>query len=187
MHTTSVSLLMRLKQPGAGDDWKRFVDLYTPLLFYWARRAGLQSPDDADLVQDVFALLVEKLPLFDYDSQKSFRGWMRTIVLNKWRDQRRKMAARGEHVQQDLALLADPAAEEEFWEQEHRSQLAARALELMKADFEDTTWKACWECVAVGRPVAEVAAELSISRNAVSVAKCRVLRHLRRELRGLTD
>ena len=61
MHTTSISLLERLKLPAAQESWKRFVDLYTPLLFYWARRLGLQEADAADLVQDVCALLVKKL------------------------------------------------------------------------------------------------------------------------------
>lgn len=186
MHTTPISLLLRLKQPGADRAWQRFVDLYTPLLFYWARQAGLKSPDDADLVQEVFAVLVQKLPEFNYDSQKSFRGWMRTIVLNRWRDQRRqKVAAPVQHGADALAELPDPAAEEAFWEHEHRQHLVARALELMKTDFEEKTWRACWECVVADRPAGEVAAELGMTSNAVYVAKYRVLRHLRRELEGL--
>ena len=40
MNTTSVSLLERLRQPGAAEAWGRFVHLYTPLLYYWARGAG---------------------------------------------------------------------------------------------------------------------------------------------------
>jgi RNA polymerase sigma-70 factor (ECF subfamily) len=188
MHTTPVSLLLRLKEPKAEMAWQRFVELYTPLLFYWARAAGLKSPDDADLVQEVFAILVRKLPEFEYDSHKSFRSWLRTVVLNKWRDQqRRKVAAGGDPAACDLAELADPKLDGDFWEREHRKQLTARALAVMKVDFEETTWKACWEHVVIGRPAAEVAAELGISRNAVYVAKCRVLRRLRQELKGLID
>jgi RNA polymerase sigma-70 factor (ECF subfamily) len=186
MHKTPVSLLLRLKQPGAEKAWQRFVDLYTPLLFYWARQAGMRSPDDADLVQEVFAVLVQKLPEFNYDSQKSFRGWMRTIVLNRWRDQRRhKIGAPKQHGADALEELPDPAVEEAFWEREHRQQLVARALELMKTDFEEKTWRSCWECVVADRPATEVAAELAMTPNAVYVAKYRVIRHLRRELEGL--
>jgi RNA polymerase sigma-70 factor (ECF subfamily) len=57
----------------------------------------------------------------------------------------------------------------------------------MQAEFSAATWKACWECVVEGRPAAEVAAELGISENAVYLARCRVLRRLRRELDGLLD
>jgi RNA polymerase sigma-70 factor (ECF subfamily) len=67
MHTTPASLLERLRLPEERAAWSRLVQLYTPLLFYWARRAGLQDADAADVVQDVFAVLVQKLPTFAYD------------------------------------------------------------------------------------------------------------------------
>ena len=188
MHTTPVSLLLRLREPKSEMAWQRFVELYTPLLFFWARRAGLSPPDDADLVQDVFAILVKKLPDFVYDSQGSFRSWLRTVVLNKWRDQqRRKVAAGGDPADFDLAQLADPSLAEEFWEREHQQQLVARAMAIMQNEFEEATWKACWHNVVLGHSVAEVAAELGISRNAVYVAKSRVLRRLKHELKGLLD
>src|SRR2546423_12975097 len=90
MDTTSVSLLERLREPAQQDAWGRFVDLYTPLIYYWARRVGLPPEEAADLVQDVLTLLVQKLPEFQYDPQKSFRGWLRTLTLNKWRGNRRR-------------------------------------------------------------------------------------------------
>src|SRR6516162_6743818 len=105
VHTTSASLLERLKQPAAQESWTRFVDLYTPLLFYWGRRLGLQETDAADLVQDVFALLVKKLPRFNYQRDLSFRGWLRTVMYNEWRKKR------AERLVTDAALsrMADPA------------------------------------------------------------------------------
>src|ERR1700733_8814719 len=72
MLTTSPSLLDRLRQSPERQAWARFVDVYTPLLFAWAARLGLTGHDAADLVQDVFTILVEKLPEFRYDSDKSF-------------------------------------------------------------------------------------------------------------------
>jgi RNA polymerase sigma-70 factor (ECF subfamily) len=57
----------------------------------------------------------------------------------------------------------------------------------MRAEFESSTWTACWEHVVSGRSAADVAAELGISEGAVYVAKCRVLRRLRQELKGLLD
>src|SRR5437763_16387468 len=90
MNTTPASLLERLRRPAEEAAWVRFVELYTPLLFYWARRVGLREPDAADLVQDVFALLVQKLPEFRYDRHKSFRAWLRTVTLNRWRQTQRR-------------------------------------------------------------------------------------------------
>src|SRR5947209_11513540 len=90
MQTTPPSLLEKLRTPGDQQAWQEFVDLYTPLLYQWARRAGLQDPDAADLLQDVFTSLVQKLPEFHYDRQKSFRAWLRTVTLNQWRDNRKR-------------------------------------------------------------------------------------------------
>ena len=67
------------------------------------------------------------------------------------------------------------------------SYVLGQALRLMVADFEPTTWKACWETVVADRPAAAVAAELGISVNAVYLAKARVLARLRTDLDGLLD
>src|SRR5262245_6236650 len=65
MLTTSDSLLHRLRHPSDGEAWARFIQLYTPVLHRWANRLGLQEADAADLVQDVFGLLLRKLPEFE--------------------------------------------------------------------------------------------------------------------------
>jgi RNA polymerase sigma-70 factor (ECF subfamily) len=191
MHTTSASLLEQLRQPAdqgaTAAAWGRFVQLYTPLLFFWARRLGLQEPDAADLVQDVFTVLLQKLPSFRYDQRKGFRNWLRTIIVNKWRDRKRREAVAPVQAAAGLAELPVPDDTEAFGEAEYRQQLVGRALELMQAEFAVNTWKACWEHVVSGRPAAEVAAELGISVNAVYVAKSRVLRRLHQELDGLMD
>src|ERR1700683_2286714 len=90
MYTTPVSLLQRLRQSGEPQDWRRLVELYTPFLAAWAHRLGARSADADDLVQDVLTTLVQKLPEFAYDPNKSFRGWLLTIARNRWRDQLRR-------------------------------------------------------------------------------------------------
>ena len=188
MDTTDASLLERLKLPVDQRAWSRFVDLYTPLIYSWGRQVGLQESDAADLVQEVFALLVQKMPDFAYDHHKSFRSWLRTVTLNKWRDRCRRLAVRPHELTgKQPPELAESQGEGSFSEVEYRQQLVARALELMQAEFQPTTWKACWEFVVAGRPAAEVARQLGISENAVHLAKGRVLRRLRKELEGLLD
>lgn len=188
MNTTSISLLERLRQPGEAEAWARLVELYTPLLYSWACRMGLQEQDAADLVQEVFMVLVQKLPEFVYDRQRSFRGWLRTILANKLRDrQRRAIAFPCGHEEGVLANRAGPDDFEAIWDAEYRQNLVARALELMQAEFQPTTWKACWEAVVSGRPTADIAADLGITVDAVYAAKSRVLRRLRQRLEGLLD
>ena len=86
-NSTSVTLLQRLRRAEDHLAWSRFVDIYTPLLYRWARRSGLADQDANDLLQEVFVVLLKKLPEFTYDPQKgSFRGWLRAIALNKFRE-----------------------------------------------------------------------------------------------------
>jgi RNA polymerase sigma-70 factor (ECF subfamily) len=184
MHTTHESLIERLRKPSAAEAWERFVRLYTPLLFHWARGRGLQDQDAADLVQDVLLVLVRKLPDFHYQPGRSFRGWMRTVLLNKWRD--RPHARMADPFDSEVQPQA-PADDDALEEREYRQYIIGRALRLMSAEFEPTTWQACWETVMVARPPAEVAAQLGITVNAVYLAKSRVLGRLRQDLEGLLD
>src|SRR5438874_8264813 len=130
MQSTPVSLLERLHRPGEQAAWIRFVQLHTPLLYHWARRTGLQESDASDLVQDVLTTMVQKLPEFSYDREKSFRGWLRTILVNRWRDLRRRRAARPMTGQDELlARTADESGPELLEEAEYRTRLVNRALE----------------------------------------------------------
>ena len=126
------SLLERLRQPGDRAAWDRFVALYTPLIYSWGKRVGLQHQDAADLVQEVFVTLVQTLPSFSYDHHKSFRAWLRTVTLNKWRQRCRRAAlplAADEHA---LAEVATPDGTEAFEEEEYRRHLVGQALQVMQ-------------------------------------------------------
>ena len=184
MDSTHASLVDRLRQPSSAEAWDRFVQLYGPLLLHWARKLGLQNEDAADLVQDVLVVLVRKMPEFQYQPDRTFRGWMRTVLLNKWRDR----PHRGPAAPLDSGIQpVAPVESDELEEREYRLYVVGRALKLMSGDFEPATWRACWETVVAGRPAAEVAAELGITVNAVYLAKSRVLGRLRRDLAGLLD
>jgi len=184
---TPASLLDRLRQPAEQEAWSRFVDLYTPLLFFWACRLGCQEADAADLVQEVLTLLVRKLPEFRYDEHGSFRSWLRAVTHNKWREQRRRREVPRETAGGELDEVAVTDGAEAFTEAEYHQFLAARALRLMQTEFQPATWRACWEMVVCDRPAADVAVEVGLTVGAVYAAKARVLRRLRRELEGLLE
>jgi RNA polymerase sigma-70 factor (ECF subfamily) len=184
MLSTPASLLERLREPHDAEAWERFVRLYSPLLVYWAKKFRLGDEDAADFVQDIFALLLEALPRFQYDPARRFRGWLWTVACNKYRERLRHKAPCP--LQDGEDLVARPSSEDPD-EQEYRQYISRRALELMQRQFQPNTWKACWETVVNGRDVAEVAGELGMTARAVYVARCRVLRRLRQELAGLFE
>jgi RNA polymerase sigma-70 factor (ECF subfamily) len=184
---TSPTLLRRLRNAHDREAWERFVELYTPVLYRWARRSGLADPDACDVLQDIFLLLFEKLPEFAYDPQKGrFRGWLRTVASNKLRQRaRRKQETL---IGENQALLEQVDGDgNSFWDEELRTELIRHAMLVMQRDFETSTWKACWETAFRGRNAAEVAEALGMSVGAVYVARSRVLRRLREELDGLLN
>jgi RNA polymerase sigma-70 factor (ECF subfamily) len=183
--STASSLLERAvgKIPGA---WDRLVSLYGPTVYGWARRAGLQAEDAADVVQEVFRTLVTHLSRFRYEKKTdTIRGWLWTITRNKVRDHLRRRtgrphAAGGSDAYQRLLQVADGATDESAEVSLAQSApLLTRAVEFIRQDFEERTWRAFWGVVVEGKHSADVAADLGISVNAVYIARSRVLRRLR--------
>ncbi|HEV3255485.1 MAG TPA: sigma-70 family RNA polymerase sigma factor, partial [Gemmataceae bacterium] len=152
------------------------------------RQVRLQEQDAADLVQDVFAVLLHKLPEFKYDPTKSFRAWLRTVMLNKWRDSRKRRTVPCVELHDGgLSQIAGPDGARGLEESEFRQYLVRRTLRLIQPEFQAGTWKAFQEYLVAGRPATEVARRAGISLNALYLAKSHVLRRLREELDGLLD
>ena len=188
MLSTHPTLLDRLRRDNDRRAWDRFVDLYSPLLFEWARRNGVPSNDAADLVQNVLVLLLRQIPSFEKRPGGSFRGWLFTVLRNCWRDQcraqkRQPIIAQG--VSPDEQGGPDPIAE--LTDQEYHNYLIRRTLRVIQTDFPVPTWKAFWLHVVEGKPASEVAANTGTTPNAVYLARGRVLKRLREELAGLLD
>jgi RNA polymerase sigma-70 factor, ECF subfamily len=189
---TSMSLLARV-QVDEPQAWERLVNLYAPLVMHWCRASGLQDQNVADLFQEVFQAVVVHVGKFRKErAGDTFRGWLRRITQNKLRDYYRKLRreAQGEggsFAMDRLAQVPAPSPVESLPESadEGERQLFARALELIRADFEERTWKAFWATAVEGRATKDVAADLAMSPGAVRVAKSRVLHRLREELGDL--
>src|SRR5881275_2228178 len=91
--TTRPSLLVRLRDARDELAWSQFVEVYAPLVYGYARKHGLQDADAADLTQDVLQSVAGAVRRLDYDPQRgSFRGWLFTVVRNRFRN---FLAARG--------------------------------------------------------------------------------------------
>ncbi|HTI52243.1 MAG TPA: sigma-70 family RNA polymerase sigma factor [Planctomycetaceae bacterium] len=183
---TSLNLLLRLRQSSDQQAWERFVDLYTPLMYRWALQAGAQPADAADLVQDVLVSLLRVLPTFEYDRQKSFRAWLRTVLTNKWRESwRHKLlpTAGGDA----LAHVVEPAPGVAWSDAQEQAALCRQALELIRPEFSAATWGAFMATFFDGRPVSDICQTHALTPNAVYLARGRVLARLREELDGVWE
>jgi RNA polymerase sigma factor (sigma-70 family) len=190
---TSISLLDRLRRQSDTVAWKRFVDLYEPLLLRWLRRQGVRPQDAGDLIQEVLGVVVRELPDFQHNQRPgAFRAWLRTILVNRvrgfWRARQTQPLALGDTPEQDLEQLADSDADlSRLWDQEHDRHVLRRLMELIEPEFAPATWQAFRRVTLEEQPAAVVAGELGLSVNAVWLAKSPVLRRLREESHGLLD
>ena len=188
---TSPSLLERVKadDPAA---WDRLVGLYAPLVYRWCRRADLPEQEIADVFQDVFHAVATHIAAFRREGAgDTFRGWLRTITRNKVRDHFRRLGrepggAGGTEAQLRFARLPDDRPDADDLDEGTADRgLFGRALELLRGEFEERTWRAFWLTVVEGRSPVDIAPDLGVSPTAVRMAKSRVLRRLKEEFGDL--
>lgn len=191
---TSLSLLQRIRN-GDTSGWRRVIDLYAPLVYYWCRRWGVEGADADDVVQEVFAAAAQSVGTFRRErAGDTFRGWLRVIarhrVLALWRARDRQPEAHGgSTAQQRLQEVpeSEAGAPDDPGEADQFSALVQRALGQLRAEFEPRTWQAFWRVTVDGLSAGDAAAELGMTANAVRMGKSRVLRRLREELGDLVE
>jgi RNA polymerase sigma factor (sigma-70 family) len=161
---TRASLLLRLRDGHDQAAWREFVQLYTPLVYGYARKQGLQDADAADLSQEVLCPVAGAIGRLEYDPGRgAFRNWLFTIVRRKllnWRAAQ-GVGTRGSGDSEVRKLLEQsPAADtaEAEWELEWQRRLFAWACEQLRPEVSDHTWRAFWLTAIDGRPGTEVAA-----------------------------
>lgn len=185
MHSTSAGLLEQLKDPNPGDAWHRMVSIYGPLIFLWAKAKRLSAEDAADLMQDVFLTLTRELTDWQYDPNRSFRGWLRTIVERRAIDLLRKNAKHRADTAFDVEQLISDESSDLFVEHEFRQHVIRTAFESISHEFQPAIWQAAYRQLVLNQPARQVAEELQLTLNSVYLAKSRVLARLRRVLTEL--
>jgi RNA polymerase sigma-70 factor (ECF subfamily) len=185
VETTSVTLLERVRS-GNQDAWHRLFNLYGPLVLRWCERWGVTGADADDVRQDVFRAVAGGVENFKRDKPgDTFRGWLRIVTRSKvinhvQKQQKRPEAQGGTEAQIRLQQIAETDIPDDSAEE--ISALYHRALELVRLEFEVSTWQAFWRTAVDGQSPAVIAAEMGISNAAVRKAKSRVLSRLREEL-----
>src|SRR5258708_7446851 len=185
---TRASLLVQLRDGANHGAWQEFVRLYSPVVYGFARKRGLQDADAADLMQDVMRSVSAAIGRLDYDrNQGTFRGWLFTITRNKVFNfltaRRIRPQASGDSTTNRM-LEAHPDATDgsDAWELEYQRRMAALAMERVKGEFQESTWRAFWLTAVEGLTAADVTAQVGLSPGAIYVAKSRVLARLKEEV-----
>ena len=185
---TRASLLVQLRDGANHAAWQEFAKLYGPVIYGFARKRGLQDADAADLMQDVMRSVSSAIARLDYDrNQGTFRGWLFTITRNKIFNffSARRVRPQGSGDTTTNRLLdtqPDTSDGADVWEMEYQRRLAALAMERVKSEFQENTWRAFWLTAVEGVAVTDVAQQIGISPGAIYVAKSRVLARLKEEV-----
>jgi len=188
---TRASLLIQIRDGSNQAAWQEFVNLYGSVIYGFARKRGLQDADAADLMQDVLRSVSSAIGRLDYDrNQGTFRGWLFTITRNKVFNflAARRIRPQGSGDTTTNRLLAEePAANDasDSWELAYQRRLASLAMERVKGEFHENTWRAFWLTAVEGIAAAEVAPQVAMSPGAIYVAKSRVLARLKDEVEAM--
>lgn len=181
---TRETLLLRLRNKADDRSWSEFVEIYAPMLFSYCLKRGIRREDAADLVQEVMQTVAKEMETFRYDrSRGTFRAWIHTLLrhaLHRFlaKQERAPVTAARTAFLRQLEATPDPR-ENLDWERDYERELLAWAVGKAKPHFSVRIWELFEATALQGRAPAEVAAERGISKNAVSLAKFRVVEKLR--------
>jgi RNA polymerase sigma factor (sigma-70 family) len=188
---TRHSLLARLKEVAVRpEDWEGFLVLYTPPILAWCRNYGLQEADARDVTQNVLLRIARSIPQLEYDSRRSFRGWLRTIVHHCWCDWHETGGIGGTGTGDTgmLKLLQQVPARDELLarlERQYDQELLQLAMERVCERVEQQTWKVFELLALQGISGAEAARQTGMKVASAFAARSKVQRLVRTELAQL--
>lgn len=190
---TRQSLLLRLGQHSK-DAWSEFLEVYEQAIYRFSRRRGLQDADAWDVTQDVLAAVEKKLDSWEFDPAKGkFRGWLfrvaRNMAVDKVIQQSRRAAASGDtRVGQLLAEFPESQEEQStVFQVEYRRTLMHWAVEQIKPEFKETSWRSFLLTAVDGHKPEQVAKDLGISVGSVYAAKFRIVARIRKLVARFDD
>lgn len=192
---TRSTLLSRLRNCQDDQSWQEFFNLYWQLIYDVALKYGLSDAEAQDVVQETMLAVHRKIPEFRYDPTKgSFKNWL--FNLTRWRvldHLRRRPSAVGMDFNPESANRATPVVEripdesqmqmERFWDREWAENLQKAALERIKQKVEPKQFQVFDLYVLREWPAGRVSKTLNVSLTQVYLAKHRIAKLLRQELK----
>ena len=138
---TRPSLLAMLDSDDNQQAWSEFTEIYSPVIYRYCRKKGLQEADALEVLQDVLLQVYQYIAAFDYDPDRGrFRAWLQTVTYSRLCRFWKKISARKERTGHDDQLELKQAAE--FFGSELIYQITQMALSEIRPEFQAETWRA---------------------------------------------
>lgn len=176
-NTTKASHLRRMREMEDAA-WEEFYGKYRSMIAAVGKKHGLAPGDCDDLMQQVTAVMCERLRTFVYEPEKCrFRSFLYRVAANLSYNIRRKkrkaaaaLPATPDYTEPDIDLA---------FMKEYENYLLGRSFELLKRSMESGVYLAFEMLVVEERPVAEVAALTGKTAGALYNIRHRGLKKLR--------
>lgn len=193
---TRPSLLKRLTDWNDHTSWEEFHRLYRRFIHGLATRAGLQSTEADEVVQEVLQNVADHIGDYQVrDRRGAFRRWL--MNQTRWRisDKFRQREHEGAHhlAAEDGADLdpVDHLTEEndihEFWEIEWQQLILNTAMERLARQVPAKHFQAFELYTREAWPVRRIAQDLGVSAPTVYLIAHRLTKRLRQEVEQLRD
>jgi len=182
---TTTQVLEDMKASKDASAWGRFERHFFPVVVSFAKRLGLSQADAEDAAQETMLAFLKAFRSGRYDREKGrLSHWLFGVARNAILNFRRR-AGRDKLIADQTAQtgfwdrLEDENAVRHTWTVEWQRMVILRCLERARQEFDAKTFEA-FELFALSeKPIAEVMQRLNMSRNAIYIAKSRVLSRLR--------
>ena len=182
---TTTQVLTNLKQGHDPSAWQEFCKHFTPAIIDFGRKLGLSPEEAEDAAQETLLAFVQAWRQGRYERNKGrlsswLFGFAKRIILKTHR-QRPRERMMGSTTQGDDFWSQVPDDENMMltWETQWKRVVLARCLERLREEADPKVFAAFSRYALQEQPVHKVAAQLGMSRNAVYIAKCRMLTRLR--------
>lgn len=184
--TTTSAILEGLKDFDDTRTWLLFVTRFRPVIVSFARRRGLDEDTAEDVAQAALLSFAESYRRGRYVREMGpLSTWLFTISHRRVVDVLRGLDRRPT-VPWDDRDLPGGAEVRDQWTGAWESALLEQCLARVRAEVRPKTWAAFSGVFIEEREPAEVAEALGVTRNAVFIAKYRVLSRLK-QLRSELD
>jgi RNA polymerase sigma-70 factor (ECF subfamily) len=192
---TRQTLLTRLRDCQDQAGWREFFDTYWRLVYKVARDSGMGDAEAQDVVQSTFIYLVRRMPNFRYDRDRgSFKSWLRVVTRSRihvyWRKEKANTKLWRDREPDDADLVElqpDPAGDalDEIWQREWEENLMNQAFVRLRSKVSSQQLLIFRLSVTGELPLTQVARKLGISLAGVYLARHRVGRLFKTEVRRL--
>ena len=191
---TSGTLLRRVQHWDDRDAWHELFRRYQPMLEKWTQARIRNPADAAEISQIVWCELTRRLKEFEYDSNRSFRGWLRRLhtsrLLDYLKGQRRyrtrlqRIALEQDGWASCAAEVVPPTDQANDGSTQSRLTEQVRLVQIQRrvqGRVSEQTWQIFWDVAIENQAISEVAEKTSMRYAAVFAAVTRVGKMLREE------